>query len=109
MYTRLGSCVSESTAKRSLITLANVGLAELQAETAKAYSEGQASNCTVFDNQQQYQPVFEGGHGRAPILKQGTGAMAVFLHNVKPGAFARQPYIRKVISQERQTLTVQSF
>ncbi|KAF9033045.1 hypothetical protein BDZ89DRAFT_1012477 [Hymenopellis radicata] len=110
VYTRLGSSVSDHTARLALIALADSGRKEVRDTIARVMEEsGYIPYCRIFDNVQQYQRVYEHGSGRRNKMITGTAATAVLMSNVEPGAFDVQDHLDRVMANERRHLTVSSL
>ncbi|KAJ7218595.1 hypothetical protein GGX14DRAFT_390366 [Mycena pura] len=103
---RLGLSVADTTVRKALITAGGKRKAQQQAETAEALARKEPACRKVLDNVQQYQTVHEHGLGKAAKLVTGTAATAIRLEDCAPGAFALDPYVERLIKNQRAELTV---
>ncbi|KAG9090389.1 hypothetical protein FS749_000600 [Ceratobasidium sp. UAMH 11750] len=63
----------------------------------------------LFDNIQRYVKPRTATVGNQSVMKMGTAATLVVLHNVKAGAFDRGPYFANLLLGERQNLTLEDL
>lgn len=110
IYTRLGSSVSNNTARRSLAALAAAGIEHLQ----KTVEDGMASTGDipiglVLDNVQEYERVYEHGSGRRSRMIIGCANTGLFMKNFASGAFNVQDHLERVIASERSEMSIESL
>ncbi|KAJ7776977.1 hypothetical protein DFH07DRAFT_865690 [Mycena maculata] len=109
VYCRLGSSVSDTTARDALSSITIAGFIKLRAEVQDALERGQTEHCTILDNIQEYCDVYEQGIGRQSQLKVGTAGTNVKLQDCEPGALDAAGYNARVASGRRRELTVESL
>ncbi|KAF8210685.1 hypothetical protein K438DRAFT_1569424, partial [Mycena galopus ATCC 62051] len=103
-----GYSVSDSTAHRALDSMTDSDRDKMQTKVRDVAEEGEAEVGKILDNIQRYDRAFEHGLGRVSQLKVGTACTAFHLQNTKPGAFRADDHVKRVIAQERQTMTTES-
>ncbi|KAF9011472.1 hypothetical protein BDZ89DRAFT_964051 [Hymenopellis radicata] len=106
VYSRLAISVSDTTARNALNALGEHSLSTLRTLVAEHLERREPYCRKVLDNVQQYQLVHEAGLGKVNKLVTGTAATAIQLDDCAPGAFDLDEYQRRVMKNERATLTV---
>ncbi|KAF8994246.1 hypothetical protein BDZ89DRAFT_1053392 [Hymenopellis radicata] len=105
VYSRLGLSVADTTARHMLDALGAESLGTLRSRVAASLLRGEPYCRKVLDNVQQYQLVYEPGLGKVNTLVKGTAATAIQLDDCAPGAFNLDDYQRRIMKNERATLT----
>ncbi|KAJ7643001.1 hypothetical protein DFH06DRAFT_999293 [Mycena polygramma] len=109
VYCRLGSTVSDSTARKALNSMSAASLADLQADVQEATADDESEHGKILDNVQEYSRVYEHGIGRENQLKVGTACTAFRFKKYIRGAFNADDHVGRVIKQERQGMTTESI
>ncbi|KAJ7635590.1 hypothetical protein DFH06DRAFT_1336611 [Mycena polygramma] len=109
IYCRLGGSVSDTTARDALDSISASSMEELRAATQDAMRRGEMEDCTILDNVQEYDDVYEQGIGRQSVMKVGTAGTRVRLKDCKPGAFNAKIYYDRVALNLSKNLTVFSL
>ncbi|KAJ7767773.1 hypothetical protein B0H16DRAFT_1673616 [Mycena metata] len=105
VYCRLASTVSDTTSRDALVSVTAANFTALQLKTRAVTARGERITATIFDNVQEYCPVYEQGIGRQSEMKVGCAATCVGLEDCAPGAFAAKPYYDRVALNLRTKLT----
>ncbi|KAJ7731018.1 hypothetical protein B0H16DRAFT_1893426 [Mycena metata] len=105
VYCRLASTVSDTTSRDALVSVTAANFTALQLKTRAATAHGERITATIFDNVQEYCPVYEQGIGRQSEMKVGCAATCVGLEDCAPGAFTAKPYYDRVALNLRTKLT----
>ncbi|KAI0072464.1 hypothetical protein K474DRAFT_1711577 [Panus rudis PR-1116 ss-1] len=100
--TRLAQCTTYSTTQSAL-----AGMAEAKREALK--TDQQREKSIVMDNIQQYKKHYEHAIGREDKMIKGTGATAVVLENVPPGATDLKAYQERCAENQRANLTLEDL
>jgi hypothetical protein len=106
---RFGAIVSDTTTRRNLISMTTSSLVKLRTMVAQARTRKEAAIGIVLDNIQNYVLVHQDGIGKAPELKVGTAATAIFLHPHAPGAFDAADHTKRVAQKLRKELTTEEL
>ncbi|KAJ6463158.1 hypothetical protein C8R47DRAFT_1225275 [Mycena vitilis] len=109
VYCRLGSTVSDSTARKALNSMSAASLADLQADVQEATADDESEHGKLMDNVQEYSRVYEHGIGRENQLKVGTACTTFRFKKYIRGAFSADDHVGRVIKQERQGMTAESI
>jgi hypothetical protein len=105
VFSRFGYYVSDTTARRALVSMTSGSLAELRVRVVTSAERGVMDGSLILDNIQEYCDIYEQGIGRQSQLKVGTAGTWVQLEDCAPGAFDAKPYYERVALQEWKTLT----
>lgn len=89
--------------------MADKSLSDLREEFQRSAEKGILSYSTTIDNMQEHAVVYEHGQGRSNILRTGCGGTAIGMDGVKPNAFSRTEYLKRVILNERSGMTPESL
>lgn len=108
VYTRFGSTVSDSTARKALNSTTAASMRELQADVSDAAAKGESAVGKILDNVQQNSPVYEHGLGRENQLIVGTACTVFYYEDSKPGAWYANDHITRVCDQQRQEMTTEN-
>ncbi|KAJ7027286.1 hypothetical protein C8F04DRAFT_1212422 [Mycena alexandri] len=84
VYCRLASTVSDTTSRDALVSVTAANFTALQSKTKAATARGERITATIFDNVQEYCPVYEQGIGRQSEMKVGCAATCVGLEDCTP-------------------------
>ncbi|KAJ7751341.1 hypothetical protein B0H16DRAFT_1691293 [Mycena metata] len=109
VYSRFGSIVSDSTARKALNSMTASSLAALQDSVGDATARGEVEWGKILDNVQEYSPVYEHGLGRENQLKVGTACTAFCYDDCKPGAWRAADHIARIIGWDRKAMTVETI
>ncbi|KAK7015321.1 hypothetical protein R3P38DRAFT_3321645 [Favolaschia claudopus] len=107
VYCRLGSTVSDSTARKALDSVSDADSLALVTRVDTAADQGESAGSLVLDNIQYYDLTYEHGIGRGNELKVGTAATFAFYHDAQPGAFDARDHVDRICKEERQNLTTE--
>ncbi|KAJ7738954.1 hypothetical protein B0H16DRAFT_1694642 [Mycena metata] len=105
VYCRLASTVSDTTSRDALVSVTPANFTALQLKTRAVTAHGERITATIFDNVQEYCPVYEQGILRQSEMKVGCAATCVGLEDCAPGAFTAKPYYDRVALNLRTKLT----
>ncbi|KAJ7693502.1 hypothetical protein B0H16DRAFT_1751478 [Mycena metata] len=105
VYCRFASTVSDTTSRDTLVSITAANFTALQLKTRVATARGEQIIATIFDNAQEYCPVYEQGVGRQSEMKVGCAATCVGLEDCTPGAFAAKLYYDCVALNLRTKVT----